>query len=70
MASIILFRHRMLVAFKAIEDMGGDLEVRTNQILKYLTVKEAERLLALLERVADLWEEQYETPKRKLVSHK
>ena len=64
MASIILFRHRMLVAFKAIEDMGGDLEVRTTQILECLTVKEAERLLALLEKVADKWEEEYETPKR------
>lgn len=62
MGTILMFKHRLMVAFRAIEDMGGDLEVRTAQVLQYLTIKEAERLLALLEKVADKWEKQHETP--------
>lgn len=59
MDTFLEFKRRLLVAFMAMDDMAGDHEIRAQQVIMYLNVKEAERLCILLEKVVDKWEEEY-----------
>jgi hypothetical protein len=56
------FRRRLVVALRTLSDLGDNPDLQAAQILEYLTMKDAERLLAMLEKVADKWEEEYGIP--------